>query len=402
LASFREIAAGKDEVTLYQALLDKLKGKGLPTLFWGGGDPTPVMLEHGFSPLLSTVYSYAADMAKGGALRLARALAELDIATWNEDPLATFLGWLALEDFSVKVKPPAFAVGTERLTNPTAAPIVVPRAAAFATNTGLIYRMTDPTAITVPAGAGVGLPAVYVTIQAEKSGPAYNVDPGTIIKLVTSIAGLQVSNQAAPPATSWLITYGGNRETPAAVEARCRANWGRLARLQTAPADAYIALALDSDITGTTAVKKVAVWPNYSHALGGYKANTVTLYLAGDAGPVTAAEAALVRAAMLPYIGLHDQLEVQPCGTATISPVLVCYVDAEVDKVPAAAALFARLILLQQQLQIGGTLFASSVRRTADVPQIAVTEDALVDQTPAKNALITIGTGGITFQVGRP
>lgn len=402
MASFSEITTGKTEASLFTTLKDKLTGKGLPTLFWGDGDPIPVILEHGLSPLLSTAYGFAADIAKGGALRLARALAESDIATWNTDPLSTFLGWLALENYSVTPKPPAIASGWERLTNPTASPITVPLAAAFKTATGLIYRMAETAAVTVPAGAGVGLPPVYVTIQAEKPGPAYNVDPGTITSLVTSIAGLQVSNQPQPPATNWLVTYGGDRETPAAVEARCRANWGRLSRLQTAPADAYVALALDPDVTSTTAVKKVVAWSNYSHATGTYKANSVTLYLAGDAGPVTAAQAALVRTGMLPYIGIHDVLEVQPCATATISPTLTCYVDAEVDKGPAGRALFDKLVLLQQQLQIGGTLYASSVRRCADVAQIAVTEDSLVDQTPAKNALITIGTGNISFQVGRP
>jgi hypothetical protein len=59
--------------------------------------------------------------------------------------------------------------------------------------------------------------------------------------------------------------------------------------------------------------------------------------------------------------------------------------------------------LLQQQLKIGGTVYASDIRRAVlKVPQVLVEEDTLVDFTPAKNALVTLMTGLVGVQVGPP
>lgn len=395
MPSFLEIITGKSETTVFSELKAKLTGKNLPVLFWGGGDPIPVILQHGLSPLLSTAYAFISDVAKGGLLRYAQAQAEADLATWEAEPMNTFLGWLADEWFSVTPTPPAFTLGTEQIINGNAGAVVLPAGARFQGPSGLYFRLVGP-AQTLPPGLS------YVQIQAEQAGSAYNVDAGTITKLATTIAGLVVSNQPQPPATSWISTYGGGRETPASVALRCRANWGRLTLLQTSPADAYVALALDQRITGTAAVRKVVVWPSYRDGVG-FAANYVTLYLAGDAGPVPAAAAAMVQAALRPYIGLHDQLVAVPCGSVAYSPVLTAYVSQQSDVAPATTGIAQQIVLLQQQLKIGGTVYASDIRRAVlKVPQVLVEEDSLVDFVPAKNALVSLMTGSIGVQVGPP
>lgn len=395
MPSFLEIITGKTETTVFSELKAKLTGRGLPVLFWGGGDPIPVILQHGLSPLLSTAYAFIADTAKGGLLRYAQAQAEADLATWEADPANTFLGWLAEEWFAVTPTPPAFTIGTEQMINGNAGASVLPAGARYQGPSGLYFRLVGP-AVSLPPGVS------YVQIQAEQPGSAYNVDAGTITKLATTIAGVTASNQPQPPATSWISTYGGGRETPASVALRCRANWGRLTLLQTSPADAYVALALDQAITGTAAVRKVAVWPSYRDGVG-FAANYVTLYLAGDAGPVPAAAAALVQAALRPYIGIHDQLAAVPCGTVAYSPAIIAYVAQQADVQPAALGIYQQLLLLQQQLKIGGTVYASDIRRAVlKVPQVLVESDTLSDFVPAKNALVTLMTGLIGVQVGPP
>lgn len=409
MASYAEITAGLDEAAVHAALVAKLQaaatalGVQIPASYWGGGDPIPTILRHGLAPLLSTIYGFAADVALGGFLRGAQALAEADLSGWNADPLDTFLGWLCAEVYSVTPLAPAAAVGTLRVTN-AGGPTTLPAAFTVADPaTGLQYTLVGG-AQTVEGVAGPNGGVTFVTIQATQFGPAANVDPGRITKVITTTAGIAVSNQPQPPSTSWLITYGGNRESPASVAARCRANWGRLAVLQTAPAEAYRALALDQRVTGSAAVRKVAVWPHYRDGVG-QAANTVTLYLAGDAGPVNVATAAQVQDRLRPYIGLHDQLYAKPCGTAAYQPAMTLYVASGADVAAVVTALELRRQELQTALPIGGTAYASDIRRAAlKIPQVVVEEDVLVDFVPAKNALITLDFSAIVsaITVGKP
>lgn len=397
-ATFAEIVAGRDEATVFTRLITLLQalpsGRSLPALYWGGGDPLPTLLEHGFAPLMSEGYRFAAAIAKGGALRLALAMANANLAAWNTDPMDTFLGWLASDWFAVDPDPPAFTLGWLRITNAGGA-VTLPATFAVKTAAGLVFKLVSG-AVTVPGGVS------YAQIVADKAGSAYNVQAGTITQLVTSVAGITVSNQPQPPAGSWLITYGGDRETPDSVYTRCRANWARLALLQTSPADAYIALAKDRRITGLTSITKVAVWPHFRHGVG-QAANYITLYLGGDAAPISNIDANTAQNRLRPYIGLHDKLVCQPCALANYSPSLTCWLDDTADIGPASVALYAQLALLQVRLAIGGTVYASDLRRAAAlVPAIQVVEDALTDYTPAKNALVSLMTSQIYFQVGRP
>lgn len=397
--TYAEIVAGKDETTVFGDLLALLQalpsGLSLPTAFWGGGDPQQVILQHGVTPLFTTLYSYASKIAQGGMLRAALALAQADLTTWDADPMQTFLGWLADGVFSVTAYPPSRAQGTLRITN-SGGPVTLPLTFSAKTSTGLIYRLSGyTTPPVVPSGVS------YLNVIADKAGVAYNVAAGTITQLVTSFAGIAVSNQPQAPATSWLVTYGGDRETPDSVYLRCRANWGRLSVLQTSPADAYVALAKDERVTGLTSVTKVAVWPHYDG--GAHAPNAVTLYLGGDAAPVSNGDAAAVQTALTPYVGLHDRLYCYPCGTQNYSPALTFYVDAAADLVPASIALYQQLAALQLSLQIGATVYAFQVRRAcAAVPLIRVVEETLTDFVPLKNSLVTLMTGGIAGLVGRP
>lgn len=396
MATYKEILAGLTPASAYQALLDLLKGKGLPVLSWASGDPIPVMLEHGFARVLSTLYGFASSTARGMFISGARYLAEQDLATWEADPEATFLWHLATQVYRVTPQPPAFAEQTLLLTNSSAAALPVPASLLVRTATGLVYRMNEAAAVTVP-GNGTS----FVKVKAEKAGPDYNVAAGQINQLVSTVAGLTVSNQPQPPATTPVLVFGGFRQRPADVEAQCLANWGRLARLQTAPADAYRALALDSSVTGSSAVKKVAVWPHHDPDLPapGNKGNAVGIYLAGDAAPVPPALAVQVQAALLPYIGLHDTLKVRPSGTVTYLPTGTVIARQAADVPAIIFALVAAQQQLQVATQIGQTVTAFAVRRAvAAIPQVKDFVESLTDFVPAKNALVTISFANFVVQ----
>lgn len=387
--TYAEITTPKDEPTVFGLLVGKLAaaatslGVDIPATYWQGGDPIPSILRHGLTPMLAQMYSYARDIARGGTLRGAQALAEAQIALWEADPLNTFLGWLAQEIFDLTPAPPVFAQGWLRVTN-AGGPTTLP--ATFSVrdpSTGLQFTLVGG-AQTVPRGDS------YVQIRANAAGPDYNLAAGTITRLVSSLAGITVTNQPQPPAGSWLITYGARRESPARTVERCRGRWALQPPLQTAPADAYRALALNPDVTGTSAPKKVAVWGHYRDGVG-HAPNYVTLYLAGDAAPVDNATADQVRDALRPFLGVHDLLVVKPSGSVTYPPVLATYVAAAADIPVVLAALEQQRRLLQARLDIGQPVYASDIRRCVlSIPQVKVQRDTLTDFVPAKNALIAL------------
>jgi hypothetical protein len=310
--------------------------------------------------------------------------------------MQTFLGWLAVERFSVTPNPPAFTQGTLQVTN-AGGPYTLP--ASFTVRdptTGLQFSLVGG-AQTVASGVS------FVSIIAAQAGPAYNLGPGVITQLVTSAAGITVTNVAQAPATSWLIAYGANRESPSSVVTRCRANWARLSILQTSPADAYVAAYLNSAITGTTLIKKVAVFPHFDPTIPGHSENCVGVLLAGDAGPVDDATATQAQNAVTPYIGLHDKNIAKPCGTVTYAPTMACWCATAADAAAASINLPTQITALQTALTIGGKVYAYQLyKAAAAVPQIAEVEATLTDYTPLNTQLITLSTSNITFPVGTP
>lgn len=398
LPSYADLVAGRSAADLFTELLALLKGKGLPTTEWDTGEPIPVILRWGLSPILNKVYTLASVIARGGILTGARELAEADLAKWEASASTTFLGWLAKDFFAVTPKPPTFTVGTERFTNNAAAARTVTTATIVATLSGLRYRVTDPAAPIVLAPGETR----SIQITAETTGSSYNVAAQTITRLITSLPGVTVSNQPAPPNVSWITNYGAGLERPREVEARCRFRWARLSRLQVSPVDAYRSAALDPDLTGTAAIRKVAVWKHFSPVVVGNSPNAVTLFLAGEGGPVTIAQADQVYSALRPYIGLHDELFVRPCIAASYAPAGTVRVASPADVAAVTAGLQTVFSARQADLQIGQPVLAWEVRTwvgdrdTAPaLARVVNFVETLVDYIPVKNALVALSPSNL-------
>lgn len=393
MATLTEITTGQDETTVWQRLLTRLQGWGLPALSWATGDPISVILRHGLSPFLATLYGYASSIAMGNLLSLSRQMAEMYIDGWNADPTQTFLYALAVEFFAVTPYPPAFATYAVGFSNSTASPITVPLGYSARTDAGLIFFFVGDASglpITVPAMTST---AAIGIMQASVVGPDYN---GVVITTsVSSLTGITISNSANQ------IVFGGVREAPSRVELRCRSNWALLALLRTSPTDAYVALALNKDITGDQGVVKVAVFQHYDPDIPGHSPNCVGIYLAGAAAPVSSGQATAVQTAMLPYIGLHDTLKARPCGTASYAPTGTIYCRSVGDIAAVTAARDAAARQLQKDLNIGDSVLAFEIRRrVADIqPPIRNFTETLADYIPAKSALVAVDFSGFVVTV---
>jgi len=401
LPSYAEIVAGRTAESLFDELIANLKGKGLPTTEWDTGEPIPLVLRWGLSPILTKVFKLGTAIAKSAALQGARELAEADLVRWQKDPNTTFLGWLARDFFNVVPKPRAFTVGIETFTNQGQNNRTITNQTIVATLGGLRYRVTDPAVpVTLAPGASIDL-----QITAESPGSEYNVAADTIIRIISSLPGVVCTNRVVAPATTWITSYGAGLEQPREVEERCRYRWARLSRLQVSPADAYRSLVLDPDITGTTAPRKLAVWPHYSAALMNHSPNAVTLFIAGESGPITQAQADQVRLALLPYIGLHDELFTRPTIAATYAPAGIVKVASAADVIPVQAGLVTVFAARQRALDIGQPVLGWEVRTwvgdSDTAPALSRVRnfiETLTDFVPPKNALVTLSPANLVVQ----
>lgn len=389
MASWSQLKDGRTQAQIFSDILARLKGIGFRVDDWSIGAVVRTILDVGFSGALEALWSGVSSVTRGGFLRLAQELAEADIVDWTANPQDHWLYLLAVHFYETQPKPSAFTLGTIEYVNASNTPQTITPSHVVKHPSELLYAPIETKAL--PA-----LSSVWVRVQADQPGAAYNVAEDTITALTVSLPGVTVRNRpdpAIPGQTSWILTYGADTESPKELADRCAFRWARLAKLQTLVEDGYRSLALESHPD----VRKVAVWSNYSHALGGFKANSVTLYLGNLSGPVAAGVAAAVKVSMDPYVGICDVLEVEPCGVALWAPVATIYVT-EPQHIPQAVIDVARALLdYQALLNIGETGLAWEVRARCNVPNVYNVVDAMTDFTPAKNALVSIRATGLTF-----
>ena len=390
LLSWATLTASKTKEALFTELTDTLKGIGFPVDDWNEGGAMRTALKVALAPALSKLWDAVASVAKGGLLRTAQALAEAEATGWASAPENTWLYVLATNFYGVALKRAGFTEGTMLFVNAGTEAQTITKAHVVSTTGGLKYTVNEAVDVPLPAGT-----SAYIKVKAQSPGSAYNVGQGSISVLNVSLPGVSVSNQPQAPATSWITTPGYDQETPQQLADRCAVRWGRLTKLLAIPADGYVSLALDA----AAAVKKVAVWSNYSHAVGGFQRNTVTLYLGSDTAPVDAATAVDVGNKLRPYIGLHDVLESQPCGTQTMTITGTIFVSDPSVKDAVKAAVEAALVAYQKDLKIGQTVFAWKVRDLVGVAGVVNFVETLADFIPNKNALVSFNYAGLIYQV---
>lgn len=402
--SWAVLKAGKTRAAVFTEILASLQALGFPVTDWAAGGVVRTILDNAFSGALSLLWGGVSSVAQGGFVRLAQALAEADIASWNADPSQHWLYLLATELFDTTPKASAFAEGTVRFTNSGAGAQSITAAQVVATVGGLRFTpisKADGTALPVNVAAGA---SEFVLVRAESAGGNYNVGQGAISILTASLPGVTVTNTPYLLASSWIVTYGADTETPKQLADRCIERWGRLTLLPDArPADGYKNLAKESH----PQVKKVAVWSDYSHAYAlaglplagplGLKNSTITIYLGTDTGPVDPLVAAAVQIVMDAYKGVCNTIEVQPCGTQTWTLAGTVYVQ-DASLIPTVqAAVEAAMVAYEAELDIGATGRAWEIRARVNVEGVTNFVETLVDFTPAKNALIDINYAPLVY-----
>ncbi len=262
--SLASLILSETKEVLYQAALSIAASAGLPVSSWQAGDPTRSLM-HAQAEALEARDQNAEGYIRSGFL---------DYASGD------WLKVLAQQQFGVTVPAPTYASTNVVLSNAGGglyADIAAGDLTFKNSTTDKTYRNT--TGGTLAAGPGTTL---TVTVVADEAGSDSSASAGEIDELVTTLLGVTCTNA--------LAAVGVDEQSEETTRAQCRARRGRAT--PNGPRDAYTDVALDPDLTGTTAITRARSFPDSD-------VGDVTVYLAGPSGAVAEEDRALVELAIL-------------------------------------------------------------------------------------------------------
>ena len=281
MTSYASLASLIAPPTLAQnltALLAFLELNGSPATAWEQGSTGPVFC-NSEAAMFKSLGATIQNIAVGGYLPL-----QGQPSTGAQGPWLDLLGAQGL--FQTPRNQATFTSGLVTLTDVAGAgPFTIQPNACTVEDPSetYLYGSTNAVPVVLPLNGTLTL-----GVQAATSGAAYNLANGGISKLVTSLAGVTVSNAAIGATGSWITTVGTNKETDPLYATRLGAKWGILG--SGSNTSAYYYNATTPSVTGCTEVVQCAVMSS-----GG----KVTVVVAGSTGPISPAGLALVNAAIL-------------------------------------------------------------------------------------------------------
>jgi len=262
--SLATLLVQQTKAEIYEFALGIANAVGLPVSSWQAGDPSRAQF-HVESEMFESLESMIVGYIKSGFL---------DYATGD------WLTILADQVYGVTVPGATYATTDVEITNPGGGfyPDLVAGDLTFKnTTSGATY--TNTTGGTLASGPGTTL---TVTVVADVAGSDGSAGVGEIDDMVTPLGSSTCTNATA--------AVGVDAQSEATTRAQCRARLGRLT--PNGPKDAYTDVALDPDLTLTTAITG-------ARAYGDTTDGTVLVYLRGPAGAVAEADRALVETAIL-------------------------------------------------------------------------------------------------------
>ena len=328
----------EDKAAIYTTALDVCTAIGLPVTSWQAGDPTRALL-HVESETLESLESTVANFIRAGFL---------DYAT------GAWLAILAEQVFGVTIVSATYAGTDVVLTNASGGvyTIAANDLTIKNTTTGKTYHNT--TGGTLSASS-----TLTVTVVADEAGSDSSAAATEIDALVTTLLGVTCSNA--------LAAVGVDDEDPATLRQRCRDRLGRLTT--NGPKDAYTDVALDPDLTLTTAVTR-------ARAYGDSSTGAVSVYLAGPSGAVAAADVTLVETAILAYATpLCITPTVASCTAVTVAITysMKLYKRSNVTVAEAEEAIEAALEAMLAAQPIGGDIVSPATTGNLYRSRIAAT-----------------------------
>jgi hypothetical protein len=317
-----------------------LAAVGFPTTAWGTYS-VPRRLISAFSEVVSDLSLWVSWTARGSVLALAEDNGWLDLLG---------SGWYKETRFEA-----AQTVGTVELEDHGAGPHTITVGAVVVKADGgeLYYRNTTGGTLTLNG-------TLDVTVAAFEPGEAYNVPGGTIETVTTGPATVTVSNAA-----DWISTSGRERERAVDYVSRCESKWGTLGT-------GTPALALESMArTAAPGITKVTVRDD--NPIGNATAQVVC---ASGSGPASAADVALVQAAIDPKRAVGSVIEAVAATALTVNVVATLRVEAA-SRAAAEAQIIQAFSDYQRDLPIGGS--AAGILYRSQIVELLMSGDGMID-----------------------
>lgn len=385
LPTWAELLSGKLPSVVLNDLLSTLKGRSppFPVDDWNEG-AVPLVILDAVSRVFSRAYASATAIARGGFLRLA-----------SDD----WLPLLAQNKYQVTRNAAQFTTGIVTFRcSANAGPYTLEPGLALSTVTGLGYTTTNVAGLTLAAGATLQVP-----VKATSPGAAWNIAAGQTLRLNTTKPGVTVTN---PPVIdvnndgqpdTWISSYGSDIESLKELADRCAARMGRLSRLQNVPEDGYVSAAKDA----SAVVKKVVVFSNYYQGFAAPGA--VTLFLAGDSGPVAPAVVKAVYDALYPYRCPLGDLYVDSCVPFNLGLDGVVEMDPSLNIPAVRANVAANLVAYQKEADPGGLIYgAEIIQRVMDTDGVInFRPKNLADKRLAANEVVVFDSTRLVYQALR-
>lgn len=286
---------------------------------------------------------------------------------WAKGP---FLTAFARGFFQEERQKPEFTEGVVQITNPgfgvsrdiPANDLIVGTPGGSAS--AKLFRNLD----------GFSLPkvgqVVEVRVRAVQSGESYNVASGAITDIKTPLPGFVVSNPPLVASGTW-ITLGGRSEEddgtispPTGLKGRCYVKWATIG-IGTADGYRYYALAPLRD-GGTNPATQAQPAASYDPTIPGFRANCVTVWVAGTAGPISPVDVVRI-SENFERPQQRYPLDVRVfTRSASGQPVLIegtvyFYLSAAREEV--MSRVYEAIAIYQRDVKIGATVFASETNQ---------------------------------------
>lgn len=294
----RTLFTSQTATQLFALGIELAAALGLNTTSWRVGDAERTLMQ-----FLANVLAHrdlaAAEFTKGGYLSQA---------------MGSWLTLRAKDTYGVERAEGTYATPSVTLANGGGA--VYSRAAGEvivkASSTGITFRSTEDLAL----ASGPGTSAT-IELVADVVGSEGNVGVDDIDEIVTTMLGVTISSSTA--------ATGINEQADAALVTECLATLGSLS--VNGPPDAYNAVALDADLTGTVEVTR-------SVTSGDSATGELTVWIAGSSGAVSSGARDLVELAVEKWA---TPATVTPTVVSAANDAQAIVYEVSADDIPATA-----------------------------------------------------------------
>jgi hypothetical protein len=352
-----------------ETILEHLTSVGFNTTSWHVG-----ALQRKFLRLFAIVYS-----------DITLLIAALVDFVYNETATGAALTEFSASHYQNFRKLAVNTIGQMVLTNTGAVPHTVTDSqlvAAFTETDGTLRTYRNVGGGTVAAGGGT-LTLAWV---AETAGASWNIPVDSTLTLLTSLAGVAITNPLISGTDTWITTLGADEEDDPTLKERNRTKWPSLA-IELIK-DGVIGVALSA----SKSVTRVGVDDNNPRLAG-----TFDVYIAGKNATAGVDDVTAVQNKLKGRVFGSDTVRTYAAPTQFLDLTGTVYYDAGFTQIVVKTAVEAALTAFLATVPLGGFKYSagpSNIVFKNNVEAI-IKETLYAGQKPVKTVSLSVPTGDV-------